>query len=127
MPTPASSWGGVNLFWPMDSYIGGFGNVCWWNNNDIFLIAVSVIVLNLIILFLSRYIRYSKVFTLIVFLLGFILSIYQIKSREVDFSSGNSKNYQDFELQSKEIQKELLGEIIYDLMIKFDSKLRIYF
>ena len=46
MPTPASAWGGVNLFWPFDGFVGGFGCIWWWNNYDIFLIILSAIIAN---------------------------------------------------------------------------------
>jgi hypothetical protein len=58
MPTPASTWGGVNFFWPFKTYIGGTGHIWWWNNYDIFLIVVAVIIINLIMAIVQNYRKY---------------------------------------------------------------------
>lgn len=137
IPTPASSWGGINLFWPSKSYIGGTGDVWWWNNYDIFLIVTSVLILNSTILIIKNFIHLNSKFkiqidlrkiTTGVFVLGFVLVLFQVKTREFDFSYSEQKNrYQEFELKSKELQKEILGDKLYSLMEKFDNKLKFYF
>lgn len=129
MPTPASTWGGVNFLWPSKSYIGGTGDIWWWNNYDIFLIVVCVIILNMFFMLINRFIKFDvRKTNVLVFVLGFILIFYQIKTRNFDFAySGYSKNYQKFEKKSKELQKNILGKTLYSLMEKFDNKLRIYF
>ena len=43
-------WNGVNFFWPSKYYIGGTGDIWWWNNYDIFLIVLSVVLTNTVIL-----------------------------------------------------------------------------
>lgn len=129
MPTPASSWGGVNFFWPSRSYIGGTGDIWWWNNYDIFLIVLCVIVLNLFFMIISKFVSFSlKKATIIVFLLGFSSIFYQIKTRDFDFAYlGYLKNFQEYESKSKELQRDILGKKLYAIMEKFDNKLRIYF
>lgn len=129
MPTPASSWGGVNLFCPLKSYIGGTGDIWRWNNYDIFLIVICVLILNSTILIIKRFIQVDlRKITTGVFVLGFVLAVFQIKSREFDFSYSEQKNRcQEFELKSKELQKEILGNKGYNLMEKFDNKLKFYY
>ncbi len=129
MPTPASSWGGVNFFWPSESYIGGTGDIWWWNNYDIFLIVVAVIFINLLLLLINRFVKFNyKRIAVGVFLLGFVLAFTQIKTRDYDFAySGNTKDYNKFEEKSKIIQREILGDKLYGIMENFDNKLKIYF
>ena len=129
MPTPASSWGGVNLFWPSRTYVGGVGDIWWWNNYDIFLIVLGVLVINLILLSI-RFTRKNWKPGIIsgVFMLGLLFSLYQIKSREFDFAySGNTNRYHEFEAKSKDVQKEILGKQLFNLMETFDNKLIVYF
>jgi hypothetical protein len=129
MPTPASNWGGINFFWPSKLYIGGTGDIWWWNNYDIFLIVIAIITLNLILLLLRRFVHFNlRQFTLGVFILGFSLALIQIKTRDFDFAyTGHTNDYQKFENKSKEIQKDILGDRLYLMMENFDKKLKIYF
>ncbi|NME71745.1 metal-dependent hydrolase [Flammeovirga aprica] len=129
MPTPSSSWGGVNLFWPSKMYIGGTGHIWWWNNYDIFLIVVSVIVINLLLHLLQNVVKFDlKSLTVIVFMIGFASSIYQMNTRGFDFAyTGSTNKYHQYEAKSKEIQKEILGDKVYKMMESFDNKLRFYF
>lgn len=129
MPTPASSWEGVNLFWPNKSYYGGTGDIWWWNNYDIFLIVIGVVIINWFLALIKRVIFIDiRKFTVGVFLIGFILGTIQIKTRDFDFSySGSTNKYQEFEMKSKELQKEILGDDLFQLMEKMDDKLKIYF
>ncbi len=129
MPTPASSWGGVCFFWPAKSYIGGTGDIWWWNNYDIFLIVNSVIIFNLIIPIIRRFVKFDlRKFTVGVFIVGFSFGLFQIKTRDFDFANnGHTTTYQEFEDKSKQIQKDILGERLYRIMEDFDNKLKVYF
>lgn len=129
MPTPAASWGGVNFLWPSASYIGGTGDIWWWNNYDIFLIVVSVIIINLVLSFIHRWARFNlKALTVCVFAVGFGLSVFQIKTRDFDFAyTGSTSRFQEFESKSKELQQEILGDKLFYMMEKFDHSLSIYF
>ncbi|MBN2570594.1 MAG: metal-dependent hydrolase [Ignavibacteriales bacterium] len=129
MPTPASNWGGVNFFWPSKSYIGGTGDIWWWNNYDIFLIVFGVMVTNLILHLIQRFAHFDlRKFIVGVFIIGFSIAIIQIKTRDFDFAySGHSIRYQEFEDKSKQQQKEILGDKLYRMMENFDNKLNIYF
>ncbi len=129
MPTPASVWGGVNFFWPSESYIGGTGHIWWWNNYDIFLIVLSVVTLNLIVAVCRTFIQMNApLIAASVLVLGFSIALFQIKSRGFDFSyQGFTQDFQIMEAKSKEIQREILGEELYALMIKLDNKIPLNF
>lgn len=125
MLTPSSVWGGVRLFWPSSVYIGGTGQIWWWNNYDIFLIICSVLLINLMIVFLPI-VKGKTWFYLpaVIFVLGFMLSVKQIKTRSVDFSyTGFTRQFTEYEKKSKEVQKEILGKRIYELMNGLDNKI----
>jgi len=129
MPTPASTWGGVNFFWPSASYLGGTGAIWWWNNYDIFLIVLSVVVVNLILHLGQRIISYNlKIWTTGIFISGLVLSIIQISTRDFNFAyTGHATKYDVFEAKSKQLQQEILGERLYRIMEKFDHQLAVYF
>jgi len=129
MPTPCCVWGGVNLFWPDKTYIGGTGDIWWWNNYDIFLIVFGVILINLILLCFNGMFRGKlRKFTVVVFCVGLILSVSLIKTRGFDFNYfGHTAKYQDYEKKSKEIQRQVLGDKLYLIMEKFDNKIRLNF
>lgn len=129
MPTPASVWGGVNLLFPSSNYVGGFGNIWWWNNYDLFLIISFVIVINLLIIAIPRhYFRIKVRCSLSVYIIGVILFFVQIKSRPVDFSyNGHTTNYDRYESQSKKIQREILGEKLFQIMTDIDNKIPLNF
>jgi len=123
MPTPIGAWGGVRLFWPLKIYIGGWGNIWWWNNYDIFLMVVGVIALNLLILGLKRKIKtdISKL-TIVVLLLAVVLCVFQIRTRGFNFNPDGKKNlYERYEVKSKEIQRRTLGKTTFKIMEKFDG------
>lgn len=126
MITPASSWGGVRLFFPSEVYIGGTGDIWWWNNYNLFLVVVAVLVVNLVLLLVLNLAKVKRVwrFTLGVFLVGCICFIWQVKRIDYNF---NGKRYADCEKKSKEIQRELLGERMYRGMVRFDNVMRINF
>ncbi|MFC0878570.1 metal-dependent hydrolase [Saccharicrinis sp. FJH2] len=121
MPTPGYTWEGINLFWPSSDYSGGTGEIWWWNNYDLFLIIAGVAAVNLTILLLPK-IKARKL-TPLIFVTGLIFCIVQIKSRPQNFDyTSFKKEYNNFELQSKEIQKQILGKRLYSWMDYFDKK-----
>ncbi|MBI9062204.1 MAG: hypothetical protein JEZ14_09455 [Marinilabiliaceae bacterium] len=95
MITPACVWGGVNFFWPFDIYIGGTGQIWWWNNYDLFLIVVGVVVLNtLVLLFKKR--QLVNYLSTSIFVLGIFLTMYQVNSRDFDYT-GHTPLYHNYE------------------------------
>lgn len=129
IPTPSSSWGGVRMFWPAETYVGGTGDIWWWNNYDIFLILSVVFLLNMVVLTFTHF-RKKTSFkqVLSVFILGLILSAIQIASRDDDYSySGHTSRYNEMESASKKQQEKILGKKLYSLMENFDKALPFYF
>jgi len=60
--------------------------------------------------------------------LGFVWALVQINTRKFDFSyTGYAKHYTAYEKKSKELQKEILGDRLYRLMLAFDNKLKLNF
>ncbi len=129
MPTPASTWGGVNLFWPLPVYAGGSGEIWWWNNYDIFLIVLLVLIINITILSLRKISgRRQWRLTIMVFIAGTLLTIVQTKTRSYDFNyTGNTPRYQEYEQRSKDLQKEMLGDGLYSAMSWLDRHVRVNF
>ncbi len=125
MVTPGGSWGGVRFFFPSQIYIGGTGNIWWWNNYDIFLIVLSVFLINLIILMIASLCKFKwKKAGVIPLFIGLAFVGVQINTRNFNF---NRKPYQECETQSKNIQKEIMGKQLYQTMERFDNRLKIYF
>lgn len=129
MPTPSSTWGGVKLLFPWDTYYGGAGDIWWWNNYDIFLIVSMVVILNIIALLLTRIIKLENwKITLLIFLMGLAFSFKQIKTRDYDYSyKDHTSNFHEYERQSKNEQKRILGDKLYKLMGDLDNKIPLNF
>ncbi len=129
MPTPGAVWGGVNFFWPTNAWIGGTGDIWWWNNYDLFLIVITIILVNTLILLIPSVMpKAKKVFATGVFIFGISLGLYQIKTRGYDFDyEGFAPAYEASEAKSKEIQREILGETVYGWMESLDEKIPLNF
>ena len=126
MPTPSSVWGGVNMFFPSDIYVGGSGKIWWWNNYDIFLLIMLCIAVNCtIIIFCKRYVRRI---TFGVALFTLVMITVQINTRQYDYAySGNTARYAEMEQQSKKEQERILGKRIYKCMEWLDNRFSIHF
>jgi len=129
MPTPSSVWGGVNLFFPSSNYIGGYGKIWWWNNYDLVLIIISVIIINLSVNLLPKALNKLKIkLSITIFLSGLLFGLFQINTRTSDFSyTGHTAHYKQLEADSKLIQKEILGEKLYNFMTAVDNKIPLNF
>ncbi len=111
--TPRGPWGGIALFWPSKTFVGGWGKVWWWNNYDLFLIICSTITLNLFLL-LAQY--KSKLLTKLNLLTAVLLFIFQIERRSLNFNDHKGK-----ETLSKELQVKYLGSPVYNVMKTIDD------
>jgi len=125
MITPGGPWKGIRFFFPGKGYVGGTGDIWWWNNYDIFLIVLAVLCINMLLLFLSSFIKkhLSKI-SLCVLALGFIIATIQIRTRDFNF---NEKPYIICEEKSKNLQKIILGTKLYERMERFDNSMRLPF
>jgi hypothetical protein len=128
-PTPSSVWGGVRLLWPSVKYVGGTGHAWWWNNYDIFLIVLGVLLFNSVLLIIKIKTQgFKRWLSLMVLSGGILLSIIQITNRPASFYySGHTSKYYHFEAKSKEIQEQILGKRVFIIMSNFDKKLPFYF
>ncbi|MCG8700493.1 MAG: metal-dependent hydrolase [Bacteroidales bacterium] len=127
MVTPSSGWGGVNLFWPLNYYIGGWGYTWWWNNYDIFLLIVILLSFNLILVPFSMVYGFKmKLTSLISSLVIFFLIAFQIFNRDYNYNS-NSVAFHEHEHHSFMQQQEILGDAIFLKMRWLDKKIPVYF
>jgi inner membrane protein len=122
LPTPALSWGGVNLFWPSSDWVGGTGQIWWWNNYDIFLIVLIATILNLFSSFIN--LNSKKLVSVLTLSFATLLIIFQIHQRNFDF---NAESYDNKESVSLSIQRKILGEKVFILMVKLDNKIPLNF
>ena len=93
MLTPASVWGGVQLFWPYNGYIGGLGKIWWWNNYDIFLIISAGALLNLVLISVAEHLFFrARVITVVITLFVFAAVWRQASTRNTDYAySGHTR------------------------------------
>lgn len=129
LPTPGGSWHGINLLWPSSAYTGGTGQIWWWNNYDLFLIVLGIILLNLLLLLLCKLIKIQAgKLTVLIFLAGFMAITIQISTRHFNFNyTGPVNHYREYEAKSKQIQKEILGEQLFRWMTTLDNTMKINF
>ena len=129
MPTPPGPWGGINLWFPLRSYYGGYGQIWWWNNYDLFLIIFFVAFTNILILILFKKPKsWIKIFSIGLFLLSLFIFIFQINHRSNHYGvAPNPKSYKDREQASKEEQKQILGDRLYYIMESIDNRIPLYF
>ena len=132
MPTPDFVWGGVAFMFPSTDYWGGTGHIWWWNNYDLFLIILFTFLIVLILGLFRKLLRKpTKWIALSVFFIAISGYLYQITHRKYDFNytgfSGHHTKWHENEAKSKIIQKEILGEAVYGLMVKFDNSIPIWF
>lgn len=129
MPTPHSVWGGVQLFFPSDMYVGGLGKIWWWNNYDIFLILVSIIIFNVIwshVPFVKD--RYRKTVHVLMTCILMGLIVHQMNTRMFSYAyTGNTNRYMSYERQSLEEQERILPSFLFKLMTELDKKIPLAF
>tara|TARA_Y100000739_G_C20575504_1_gene450047 strand:- start:667 stop:1467 length:801 start_codon:yes stop_codon:yes gene_type:complete len=132
MPTPEFVWGGVAFMFPSKNYWGGTGHIWWWNNYDLFLIILFAFLSVLILSVLGALIRKSlKWFALVVVLVATTVFFRQMAYRTHDFNytgfSGHHAVWQANEKKSKQIQKQILGDNLYQIMEQFDNSMPFWF
>lgn len=125
MITPKGPWEGIRLFFPLDIYVGGTGNIWWWNNYNLFLVVITILLINLSILltFQNSKALVCKGATT-TFIVGCLCFIWQVIYIDYNF---NNQNFANCEQKSKEIQYKILGKNIYSKMEKLDNFLIIHF
>ncbi len=130
LPTPAAAWGGIRLFFPFNSYIGGFGTTWWWNNYDVFLSLLTATILLIILILIEGKVLQKDYFQMSVWV--YVLSItfctYFVTHRSISYAyEGNTSRYTFYERTSKIDQYSRLRKRLFWIMTKLDNKLPIYF
>ena len=127
--TPASVWGGIQMFWPYTDYVGGWGKIWWWNNYDIFLIISAGALLNLLMVSVSEHLFFrARVITIVITLFVFAGVWRQASTRTTDYAySGHTRQYQLLENKSKKEQQRILAPRLYYIMEKVDKQLMFNF
>ncbi|MCI4666865.1 MAG: metal-dependent hydrolase [Bacteroidia bacterium] len=125
LAAPSGPWHGIQLFFPMEVHVGGWGMTWWWNNYDLSLVLGVVLILNLALIKwippLKKGMRYLPACVC-----GFALLLisWQLSTRGYDF---NKEGYATREKASHHIQEEILGHKIHTMMAKFDEKMPFYY
>jgi len=121
--TPASAWGGVQLFWPYTGYLGGFGNIWWWNNYDIFLIVFIGTLVNIVLITVAKHLHIRVgIATLLITLIVLFGVWRQATTRNIDYAyTGHTRQFQLLERKSKEEQQRILGPKVYRAMEIVDN------
>ncbi len=123
LPTPGGSWDGIAYFFPSSHYLGGLGLTHWWNNYDIFLILLLCVIINTVVILL---VRKKQWICSIVLTVSITLCVVQLHRRHFDFNS-KQYTYEQRSQKSLELQKEFLGETVFNAMRKFDESLPVHF
>lgn len=135
LPTPGGPWEGIKLLWPLRINVGGWGKIWWWNNYDLLLIILLCCFMNSILLVIESILKKSffrillPIVISIIFVLSFLLIVYQVNRRSHSFAYQSPLKQQDFykyEEKSLEIQKAILGNKLFYFISKVDSALIIY-
>ncbi len=128
LPTPGCVWHGIKLFWPLPASIGGTGHLWWWNNYDIFLLIFLCCAANIGLIILYRFLKkpFLPYLPVIIFI-GVSAAVFcQIAQRPMSFAyEGYTQYHVQYERQSFEIQRQILGKPIYGMMVNIDRKLKI--
>lgn len=121
--TPASVWGGIQLLWPLETMVGGWGWCWWFNNYDLFLVQLAALLLLGLASLVPRTLPVlARILPLGVLLLSLGVSTVLLKLRDHDYAyEGNAKDYGALEEASLEDQRRLLPPDLYQLMISFDA------
>ena len=123
--TPAGPWGGIQLFFPLDRYVGGWGMIWWWNNYDIFLLLMMALVINVVsMISFSVLNRAARLIPSVIAICALLSIAYQVNTRDFNF---NQKGYVGREQASHRIQQHTLNPQVYEWMTWVDEQLPVYF
>jgi inner membrane protein len=127
--TPASVWGGVQLLWPLDVMVGGWGWTWWFNNYDVFLLQVSGLgVLGLVSLVPGTRPVLARLLPAVLLACVLLGSTILLQLRQQDYAyTGHAPDYSGLEQASLDEQQRLLPADLYALMISFDQAMPLPF
>jgi hypothetical protein len=126
LPTPASVWGGIAMYWPARAYVGGTGQIWWWNNYDIFLLVALCAAVNTVLLLTLK--RHLKAVVGGICALALAVVLVQVHTRKYDYAyTGNASDYAQMEERSEQEQRRILGPRLYKAIRRLDEALPIHF
>lgn len=127
--TPASVWGGIQLLWPLEPMVGGWGWCWWFNNYDIFLVQVLGLGLLGLVSLLPRtrpVLARLLPAVLLASVLATCTALLQLRQQDYAYE-GHASDYQGLEEASLDEQRRLLPPDLADLMISFDQSMPLPF
>ncbi|MFH1469440.1 MAG: metal-dependent hydrolase [Pseudomonadota bacterium] len=118
LPTPASVWGGIQLFWPSARMVGGWGWTWWFHNYDVFLVQCAGLGGVLLASLVPRHRPIlARLLPMSVLALALAASTALLASREHDYAyRGHAPDYQALEDASLEQQRRSLPASWYAAM-----------
>ena len=121
--TPASAWGGVQLLWPLDTMVGGWGWCWWFNNYDIFLVQLAGLALmGLASLAPRTRPVLARVLPAMVLAVSILGAVILLQLRQHDYAySGEAPDYWALEEASLREQQRLLPPDLYGLLTSLDA------
>jgi inner membrane protein len=127
--TPASVWGGIQLLWPLETMVGGWGWCWWFNNYDIFLVQVMGLgLLGLASLVPRTRPVLSRSLPAALLLSALLASTALLQLRQHDYAYvGHASDYEALEQASLDDQRRLLPADLFELMISFDRAMPLPF
>jgi len=123
--TPASVWGGIQLFWPSPRMVGGWGWAWWFNNYDL-LIAQAVALLGVLAASLVPRTRpvLARALPLAVLALDLLACAVLLGLREGDYAYvGHTPDYAALEQASLDEQRRLLPPAVFERCRALDEAL----
>ncbi len=127
--TPGSVWGGIQLLWPSDTMVGGWGWTWWFNNYDVFLVQlVGLLLLGFVALVPRTQPVMARLLPAVVLGLVVASSALLLNLREHDYAyEGHAEDYWALEEASLEEQRRLLPPELFELMSSLDRSLALPF
>ncbi len=127
--TPASVWGGVQLLWPLETMVGGWGWCWWFNNYDVFLVQLAgMVLMGLVSLVPRTRPVLSRLLPAAVLVVVVSSSALLLQLREHDYAyEGHAEDYWSYEEASLLEQRRLLPPDLFSLMDSFDRSMPLPF
>jgi inner membrane protein len=127
--TPASVWGGIQLLWPAEGMVGGWGWAWWFNNYDIFLMQLVGLLAMALLSLLPRSMPVLARALPGAVLVGVLAVCFGLlRARVHDYAyTGDAPDYWALEERSLEEQRRLLPSDLYQLMHSLDDAILLPF
>ncbi len=127
--TPGSVWGGIQLLWPLETMVGGWGWAWWFNNYDLFLLQLAGLLgLGLVSLVPRSSPWLARLLPAGLLALLLTASFLLLQLRQQDYAyRGHARDYQALEAASLMDQRRILPPELVQLMIQLDEAMPLPF